>query len=136
MPFSLSTKGHYAVLLMYQLARSGDSLTSLSEISSIQKVSQGYLEQIVKPLREGGLVLGKRGFGGGYTLAKPADQITVGEIIRIVEGPVVPVDCVDENFSHCNCPDDCRAKLVWQKVGEAIDSVLDSITLTDLLDGD
>jgi Rrf2 family cysteine metabolism transcriptional repressor len=122
-------------LLMYQLARSGAEWISLSEIASVQKVSQGYLEQIVKPLRENGFVEGKRGFGGGYTLARPADQITVGEIIRVTEGPVVPVECVDENFSHCNCPDDCRAKLVWQKVGEAIDSVLDSITLTDLLEG-
>ncbi len=134
MPFTLSTKGQYAVLLMYQLARSSDSPTPLSEISSVQKVSQGYLEQIVKPLRVSGLVQGKRGFGGGYILAKPAGQITVGEIIRIVEGPVVPVSCVDKNFSYFNCPKDCRAKFVWQKVGEAIDNVLDSITLTDLLD--
>ena len=95
MAFTLSTKGHYAVLLMYQLARSGAEWISLSEIASVQKVSQGYLEQIVKPLRENGFVEGKRGFGGGYTLARPADQITVGEIIRVTEGPVVPVECVD-----------------------------------------
>lgn len=119
---------------MYELAKAGDDFISLSEISSTQNISQGYLEQIVRPLRESGLVRGKRGFGGGYKLTKPAGQITVGEIIQAAEGPTMPAECVSENFSPCNCPEDCRAKLVWQKVGEAIDGVLDSITLLHLLD--
>ncbi len=119
---------------MYELAKAGDDFISLSQISDAQKVSQGYLEQIVRPLRESRLVTGKRGFGGGYKLTRPAGQITVGEIIKAAEGPTVPVECVSEDFSHCNCPDDCRAKLVWQKVGEAIDGVLDSITLLHLIE--
>lgn len=136
MPFSLSTKGHYAVLLMYELARNEEKVTPLSEVSATQKVSQGYLEQIVKPLREEGLVQSKRGFGGGYTLSKPKEKITVGEIIRVVEGPILPVQCVDENFCRLNCPEDCKAKFVWQRVSDAIENVLDSITLEDLVNKD
>lgn len=133
MPFRLSTRGHYAVLLMYELARSKGPYASLSEIASTQMLPQKYLEQIIKPLRESGLVKGRKGFGGGYALARPKDEITVGEIIRAVEGPVVPVKCVDESSNLDCCPSNCRARVVWQKVGEAIDRVLDSITLADLL---
>lgn len=133
MPFRLSTRGHYAVLLMYELARSGDALSSLADISSVQKISQGYLEQIIKPLRVAGLVSGRKGFGGGYTLTRPAGEITVGEVVRAVEGPVVPVKCVIDSSRLDSCPDDCRARRVWQQVGQAIDNVLDSITLQDLL---
>lgn len=136
MPFRLSTRGHYAVLLMYELARSGDSLSSLAVISASQKISQGYLEQIIKPLREADLVSGKKGFGGGYTLTRTPSEITVGEVIRAVEGPVVPVRCAADNTRVLDsCPDDCRARYVWQQVGHAIDGVLDSITLQDLISG-
>lgn len=136
MPFRLSTRGHYAVLLMYELARSGNALSSLADISAVQKISQGYLEQIIKPLRVAGFVSGRKGFGGGYTLTKPPSEITVGEVIRAVEGPVVPVKCVVDSSHMDSCPDDCRARRVWQQVGQAIDEVLDSITLQDLLSGD
>lgn len=134
-PFRLSTRGHYAVLLMYELARSGEALSSLADISAVQKISQGYLEQIIRPLRQSGLVAGKKGFGGGYSLSKRPAEITVGDIIRAVEGPVVPVKCVGETGETDACPDGCRARLVWQKVGQAIDDVLDSITLESLLGG-
>ena len=136
MAFSLSTKGCYAVLLMYQLAQSDGALTSLSEISSAQNISQGYLEKIVRPLKEQNLVQSKRGYGGGYRLAKPPDQITIGEIVTISEGPVAPVQCVNNDFSFCVSPLDCKARLVWRKVGDAISSVLNSITLQDLLELD
>ncbi|NLC15170.1 MAG: Rrf2 family transcriptional regulator [Firmicutes bacterium] len=122
-------------MLMYELARSEDEYMSLAEISAAQRVSQGYLEQIVIPLREHGLVRGKRGFGGGYKLARPADRITVGEIVKVAEGPVAPVKCMHEDFSDHDCPDDCRARLVWEKVGNAIEGVLNSITLRDLIEG-
>ncbi|MGI6633522.1 MAG: RrF2 family transcriptional regulator [Bacillota bacterium] len=134
MPFRLSTRGHYAVLVMYELARAKDAYCSLQEISNTQKLSQGYLEQIVRPLREAGLVKSKKGFGGGYTLARPADELTVGEIVRAVEGPVVPVKCVADDSQPDACPEDCKARAVWQRVGAAIDNVLDSITLGDLVD--
>ena len=134
MPFRLSTRGHYAVLLMYELARSQGAVSSLAYIAASQKVSQGYLEQIIKPLREARLVTGKKGFGGGYSLARPASEITVGDVVRAVEGPVVPVKCVAGDLETDTCPDDCRAKMVWQKVSRAIDDVLDSITLESLLE--
>ncbi|HOB30220.1 MAG TPA: Rrf2 family transcriptional regulator [Bacillota bacterium] len=134
MSFSISTKGRYAVLMMFQLAQGGNNLTSLAEISSTQNISYGYLEQIVKPLRDHNLVESKRGFGGGYKLAKPASQITIGDIITIVEGPVAPVKCAMEDFSSCKGPPDCKAKLVWREVTTAINDVLHSITLQDLLE--
>jgi Rrf2 family protein len=121
---------------MYELARSGEAYSSLADISGVQKISQGYLEQIIRPLRIGGLVRGRKGFGGGYTLSKEPGEITVGEVIRAVEGPVVPVKCVADSSQMNCCPDDCRAKRVWQRVSEAIDGVLDSITLQDLLKGE
>lgn len=133
MPFRLSTRGHYAVLLMYELARSGDALSSLADISTVQKISQGYLEQIIRPLREAGLVTGKKGFGGGYVLSVPPSDITVGDVIRAVEGPVVPVKCVGKTSKMDSCPPDCRARHVFQRVGQAIDRVLDSITLESLI---
>lgn len=136
MPFRLSTRGHYAVLLMYEVARSGAAFSSLSDISTVQKISQGYLEQIIRPLRVAGLVSGRKGFGGGYTLSKQPKEVTVGEIIRAVEGPTVPVKCVGDPSHMDSCPDDCRARRVWQQVGQAIDGVLDSITLQDLLSGE
>jgi len=134
MPFRLSTRGHYAVLLMYELARSQGAVSSLAYIAASQRVSQGYLEQIIRPLREAGLVTGKKGFGGGYCLARPPSEITVGDVVRAVEGPVVPVKCVAGDLETDTCPDDCRARVVWQKVGQAIDNVLDSITLESLLE--
>jgi Rrf2 family cysteine metabolism transcriptional repressor len=133
MPFRLSTRGHYAVLIMYELAGSGGAFSSLQDISAAQRLSQGYLEQIARPLRDAGLIEGKRGFGGGYALGRPASEITVGDIVRAVEGPVVPVQCVADGSTPERCPEDCRAKSVWQRVGEAIDGVLDSITLEDLV---
>ena len=133
MPFRLSTKGHYAVLIMYELAKSEGAYSSLQDISAAWGLSQGYLEQIVRPLREAGLVEGKRGFGGGYSLAKDASEITVGQVVRTVEGPVVPVQCVADDLVPERCPDDCRAKSVWRKVGQAIDNVLVSITLLELI---
>jgi len=134
MPFRLSTRGHYAVLLMYELARSQGAVSSLAYIAASQRVSQGYLEQIIRPLREAGLVTGKKGFGGGYCLARPPSEITVGDVVRAVEGPVVPVKCVAGDLETDTCPNDCRARVVWQKVGQAIDNVLDSITLESLLE--
>lgn len=135
MPFKLSTKGHYAVLLMYELARSGNTPVSLSKISRLQKVSPGYLEQIVRPLKENGLVKSARGARGGYQLTRPPGQITVGQIVRVVEGPVAPVSCVTGENTGASCPQDCRARIVWKKVTEAIDKVLDSISLEDLING-
>ena len=138
MPFRLSTRGHYAVLRMYELARSSDDTVSLADVSSMRNISQGYLEQIIKPLRLAGLVSGRKGFGGGYSLSKAPADVTVGDVIRAVEGPVVPVKCavVDSANLDDHCPSDCSARTVWQRVGQAIDRVLDSITLQDLLSGD
>lgn len=135
MAFRLSTKGHYALLLMCELARSKKHLP-LSEVSKNRNVSRGYLEQIVRPLRESNLVTGKRGAYGGYALSRDAQNITVGEVIRVVEGPVLPAECAGEDHDPLNCPPDCEAKQVWQKVRHAIDHVLDSITLESLILGD
>lgn len=136
MPFKLSTRGHYAVMIMYNLALSASSFTPLSVIAANQNLSQGYLEQIIRPLKDAELVISRKGFQGGYKLAKPPGEITVGVIIRTVEGPVIPVKCVDEDSDYCSCIDDCRARQVWQKVTDAIDKVLDSVTLEDLVKGE
>ncbi len=132
MAFKVSTRGQNAVLLMYELTKSDGAYVSLARIASKQNVSQGYLEQIVGPLRDTGLVVSRRGSGGGYALAKPAADITVGQIVRAVEGPVTPVRCVVGGAPD-SCPEDCQARAVWMKVSEAIDSALDSFTLENLV---
>lgn len=136
MPFRLSTRGHYAVLLMYELARTPEEFVSLAQVAAAQSISQGYLEQLIKPLRESKLVSAKKGAQGGYRLSKSPSNITVGEVVRAVEGPVVPVKCCLPEHQSSSCSENCRAKKVWLMVSQAIDNVLDSITLEDLVKGD
>ena len=133
----LSTKGRYGVVAMYDLAmHTGKGPISLKSVAERQKISEHYLEQLMGQLRKAGLVKSTRGAQGGYVLTKQPDDITVGDIIRVMEGPIAPVDCLLNNDpqseSYCQKREKCVTRNVWQKVGESIASVLDSITLLDL----
>lgn len=132
----LSTKGEYGVRAMIYLAlnyHSGD--ISLSTIARDENISQGYLEQIFSVLRRGGLIDSARGVKGGYALARPPHKIFVGDIIRALEGPIVPVECVSEDGSDGDCSrsNDCLARHVWEKLRDTINLLLDSISLQDML---
>lgn len=131
----LTTKGKYGVKALFELAMHESSTPlSLKTIAERQNLSEHYLEQLVAPLRRAGLVTSVRGAQGGYILSRPAAQITVGDIIRVLEGPIGYSDCATEEgaINGCENTENCLAHGVWEKVRDAIVKVVDGITLADL----
>ncbi|WP_303863874.1 Rrf2 family transcriptional regulator [Alkalibaculum bacchi] len=132
----LSSRGRYGVAAMYELSTYGDDQSvSLKEIAKNQGLSLSYLEQLFSTLKKERLIISQRGAKGGYKLAKPPQKISVGDIIRAVEGPIEFSECVGgaENY-ECNKSSMCVTKDVWQEVNDSVNSVIDNITLQDLLD--
>ena len=132
----LSTKGRYGVAAMYDLAlHYGQGPISLKSVAQRQLISEHYLEQLMGTLRKAGYVKSIRGAQGGYSLTKEPANISVGDIIKVMEGPIAPVDClltdaVDNEY--CVRAGICVTRGVWAKVRDSINNVLDSITLADL----
>lgn len=130
----LTTRGHYGVRAMAQLARAyGKGPRPLSEVASREGISAAYLEQLVVVLRRAGLVEATRGAHGGYQLSKSPADISVGDVIRALEGPIAPVDCVsdDEHEPCCDRESDCITKNVWLRIRNSIVEALDSTKLAD-----
>jgi Rrf2 family cysteine metabolism transcriptional repressor len=122
----ISTKGRYGLTIMMELGlRFGDGPTSLKSIAEKYALSEHYLEQLVSPLRIAGLVKSIRGAYGGYILTRPPEEITAGQIIRILEGPISPVDFTEE--------DDPAKRDLWIRIRDAVASVLDTTTLSSLI---
>jgi Rrf2 family protein len=113
----------------------GEGPVSLTQIAQAATVPPAYLEQLIGPLRRAGLVVSKRGAHGGYELSRQPAEIYVGEIYRVLEGPVAPMECVSEEADEDVCPliDGCGTRIVWLKVRDGIVQALDSTTLADLL---
>lgn len=132
----ISTKGRYSLRLMLDLAlQSQDNPVSLKDISKRQEISLKYLEQIIPPLTGAGFIRSVRGSKGGYFLNKDPQDITVGMILRITEGSLAPVDCVDPNNGvECSKIEESITIHVWQKMYDAISEVVDHITIQDLVD--
>jgi len=132
----LSTKGRYGVLAMVELAlHYGQGPVSIKEISEKQKFSDSYMEQLFSTLKNAGLVRSLRGAHGGYVLARDPCDITVGEIIRALEGPIEVADCVNENDNFdCAKSLECLTKGLWRDMRDSINDVIDHRTLQDLLD--
>ena len=130
----ISTKGRYAVRLMLDLASndSGEPIR-LKDVARRQSISEKYLEQIISVLNKAGFVRSVRGPQGGYSLAKEPAQYTVGQILRLTEGSLSPVECTEENGAPCAREDSCATHILWQKLDDAINQVVDNITLEDLL---
>ena len=130
----ISTKGRYALRVMIELAsRETGELVSLKEVAQSQEISEKYLESIVKNLVKAGFVTGLRGTGGGYRLACPAAQCTVGDILRAAEGSVAPVACVEGDAKPCPRREHCAALPVWTELNRRIDEYLDSVTLEQVV---
>lgn len=130
-----SSRTHYGLRAMTELARAyGQGPLALSEIAKTEHLPLAYLEQVIAPLRKAGLVGGTRGLRGGYQLTRPPSQIAVGHIVRVLEGPIVPVVCTSESYEPGSCEREpaCASRLVWQRVRDSIARALDSITLADL----
>jgi len=131
----ISTKGRYALRLMLDLAMNGtDEFVALKDIAERQSISKKYLEQIVPLLNKSGLLRTNRGYQGGYMLARPVKEYTVGEILRITEGSLAPVACLDTEINYCERKDDCITLPLWNGLYKAVTDYLDSVTLQDLLD--
>lgn len=128
----ISTKGRYGLRLMTDLAVYHDQgLIPLKEIAARQEISEKYLEQIMMQLNRSGLVRSVRGAQGGYMLAKTPEDITVGAVLRVLEGSLCPVDCVD-GVGDCPRMARCATIGVWTRLKEAVESVVDHTTLADL----
>ena len=131
----ISTKGRYALRLMLDLASQGEEgWTSLRDISRRQHISVKYLEQIVGLLAKAGFLKSNRGAQGGYRLARLPGEYRVGDILRVTEGNLVPVACLDDEENQCPQCSGCLTLPFWQGLSEAINQYLDGTTLKDLLD--
>ena len=130
----ISTRGRYALRLMLDLAMNyGGEYVTIKSISERQEVSSKYLEQIVISLSRAGFVKSSRGVQGGYKLARPANEYTVGMILRLIEGSLVPVACMEDDPIECPRRCKCVTIDVWNQLSDAINSVVDNITLADLV---
>lgn len=128
----LSTKGKYGVKAMVDLAiNQGDVPVSIKSISQRQNISEYYLEQLFAPLRRAEIIKSIRGAQGGYVLNKEAKEITVLEIMNVLEGPIEVSECLDTD--SCDNIDLCATRTVWKKIKHSIDSVMASITLQDIV---
>ena len=131
----LSTKGRYGLKAMFELAlHYGEGPIPLKNVAESQGISEHYLEQLIAVLRKNGLVQSVRGSQGGYMLIDAPSEITVGDIIRVLEGDIAPADCVTEDSAACEREMKCVTRLVWMKIRDSINSVIDGITLEDMLD--
>ena len=131
----ISTKGRYALRLMLDIAaNSEEKPVSIKDISARQDISDKYLEQIISILNSAGYVRSIRGPQGGYLLKKEPKEYTVGMILRLTEGSLAPVACVEEDAVPCERMEQCVTAIVWKKVNDAVNEVVDHITLQDLLD--
>lgn len=133
----ISTKGRYALRLMLDLAMNMNGQpVRVKEISVRQDISDKYLEQIISVLTKGGFVISARGPQGGYRLAKEPKDYTVGSILRLIEGKLCPVACLETEENTCERKSGCITLPLWEKLDEAINNVVDNVTLQDLIDWD
>jgi Rrf2 family protein len=131
----ISTKGRYALRLMLDLATYNTGVpVSIKDISRRQNISEKYLEQIISILNKAGLVRSIRGAQGGYLLKKDPAEITVGMILRCTEGSLAPVACVEEDSENCDRRSGCITVRIYEKLNEAINGVVDNISLSDMLE--
>jgi Rrf2 family protein len=134
---NLSRKARYALRALYALA--GDDARGpvlIADLAEREKIPRKFLEAILLELKNAGVLKSKKGKGGGYSLARPAEQITMGQVIRIIDGPLAPIPCASERaFVKCEeCVDEatCGTRQVMKKVRDAIAAILDSTTLADV----
>ncbi len=130
----LSTRGRYGIHAMYDLAEHyGSGPQSIKLIAERQGIPEAYLEQLIAILRREGLVISNRGAQGGYRLVRPPAEITVGEVLRALEGGLNLVDCLLEEDScgkSCACP----SRIVWMKIRDGLNNIVDGISLQDMID--
>lgn len=131
----ISTKGRYAVRVMLDLALNNNGeCIKVKEIAARQGISEKYLEQIIAVLNKAGYVKSVRGAQGGYRIAKDPADFTVGMILRLTEGSLAPVACLEEGADICERCDTCETLEVWQELYDAVNKVVDGVTIADLVE--
>lgn len=133
----LSTKGRYGLRAALDLAvHSKEEAVCLSSIAARQNISVNYLEQLIAKLRKAGIVKSTRGAKGGYVLAKPPEEISVGEILRCLEGNLNPVDCAElvGGEATCGASEVCVTKYVWKRISDSINNAVDELMLSELVE--
>ncbi|MDO4977668.1 MAG: Rrf2 family transcriptional regulator [Eubacteriales bacterium] len=131
----ISTKGRYALHLMLDIAshQTSDKPVRIKDIAERQNLSNKYLEQIIAALNKAGYVKSLRGAQGGYLLTKKPEEYTAGMILRVMEGSLSPVACLDEEENTCNRQHGCVTVKLWSMMYDAIQGVVDSVTLADMM---
>lgn len=130
----ISTRGRYALRIMVDLALADQSRPArVKEIAERQEISEKYMEQIIAILNKAGMVRSIRGPQGGYFLSKKPEEYTVGSILRLTEGSLAPVECVEQGGLSCHRQETCETYLLWKKIDEAVSGVIDTVTLADLI---
>ncbi|MBR0542646.1 MAG: RrF2 family transcriptional regulator [Clostridia bacterium] len=131
----ISTKGRYALRVLIELAGyDRQQLVTLQTIADSQQISEKYLESIIVVLSKAGLVDAVRGKGGGYRLARKPEEYTIGEILKLTEGTLAPVSCLDDTPNKCPRAAECKTLPMWEKLNTIIGNYLYSVTLKDLID--
>ena len=131
----ISTRGRYALRLMIASARQGEAgaLVTMRQAAEREDLSVKYLEQLGGALVKAGVLKSVRGVSGGYLLARPADQITAGDVLRATEGSCAPVSCLEDGAEACPRRDRCVAINFWRGLDQAIEDYVDNVTLADLV---
>ena len=131
----ISTKGRYALRLMLDLATCDPNVfVTIKSISQRQDISEKYLEQIITQLNKAHFVKSARGAQGGYKLIKDPKSITVGEVLRLMEGSLAPVSCLEKGHMDCSRSANCVTLVLWKEIQDAIDNIVDHTTLADLIE--
>lgn len=131
---TISTKGRYALRIMLDLANHLGEISKVKDIAARQDISEKYMEQIISILNRAGYVRSTRGAQGGYQLTKKPEEYTIGMVLRLTEGSLAPVECLDENALPCERVAQCATVEVYRKMYEALCSVVDTMTIKDLQD--
>ena len=133
----ISYKGDYALKALFELAiryeQSNGRIIPITEIAKFGDMPKKFLEQILLTLVKGGFVKSKRGSGGGFILAKQPGEITIGEVLRFVEGPLEPIACVNDGYQGCRDVKGCVLRGIWKEIADAISIVVDTITFEELI---
>ena len=130
----VSTRGRYALRVIIDLAENGnDGYIPMREVASRQEISLKYLERIMPLLVSENLVEGVHGKGGGYRLSKDPASVTIGQVLRITEGDIAPVACLECDAEECSRIEDCRTLPMWEKLDKIVNEYFDGITILDLM---
>ena len=130
----ISTRGRYALRVIIDLAEnSAEGLIPMHEVAKRQGISLKYLERILPELVSGKLVEGVHGKGGGYRLTKEPENISVAEILKLTEGDIAPVACLEDNAATCDRMEDCRTLPMWKELNDRINEYLESVKVADLM---